>query len=73
MISVAVIVVLFLIVLALSFPGVIRSKRKGFIWFYIISFALSMTVVILNSMSIFVYGPSYWVMDIIDAMGLLPR
>ena len=72
MISVAIIVVVFLLVFFLHFPHVVKEQNKGFLCFYLISFTLSMVVLSINSMGIPLQGPSHWIMALIQRIGLVP-
>lgn len=51
--------------------GVLRGGQKKLAWFYCICYGISFVVLVLNSVDIFVYGPSHLARDLIKALGFI--
>lgn len=71
MATAAMIIVMMLVLLAVSFRTMLMSGRKQLTWLYSICFVICLVVLVLNSLNVHVYGPSHLVMDIARTLGLI--
>jgi hypothetical protein len=58
---------------AVNFRGYVMSGRKQLTWLYILCFVATLTLLILNSLDVYLYGPSQWVCDLIQTLGLAEK
>jgi hypothetical protein len=71
MATAAIITVMMLGLFAVNFRGFLMSGRKQLTWLYILCFAVALTLLILNSLDVYLYGPSQWIWDMVRALGLV--
>jgi hypothetical protein len=71
MATAAILTVMMLVLLAVNFRGFLMSGRKQLTWLYVLCFAASLAMLVLNSLDVYLYGPSQWIWDLVRALGLV--
>jgi hypothetical protein len=70
MATAAILSVMMVILFTANFRGFVMSGRKQLTWLYILCFVAALVMLVLNSLDVYLYGPSQWICDFIQALGL---